>query len=71
MFDFAKGQGGTVTIQDFAPDDKVRLTGFRPEEAEKALDHQQNQGGSTTITLSDQTKITFVGLGHLNPTNFG
>lgn len=50
--------------------DQVGLQDFRPGEIDRALDSQRTSGQSTTITLSDNTKITFVGVRSLSESDF-
>ena len=61
LFVFTDGQaGGTALIQAFASGvDHIDLQGYGQNEVNHALKSQQVANGSTTITLSDNTKITF------------
>lgn len=73
IFAFVKGQaGGADVIQNFgsAPGQKVSLQGYGPNAVQQALQSQQLVGGSTVITLSDGTKVTFTGVTHLVSGNF-
>jgi Ca2+-binding RTX toxin-like protein len=72
LFVFTDGQaGGTDTIQGFVTAyDKIDLQGYGNNEVEKALKSQKVVGGTDTITLSDNTKISFVGVGQLTATDF-
>ena len=72
LFLFTKGQaGGTDLITDFTSGaDTVGLVGYGKNEASLALKSQQIVAGSTTITLSDSTKITFTGVTNLKPGDF-
>ena len=72
VFEFIKGHsGGTDVVFDFSNADKVVLSGYGPNAVAHALASQVTAHGSTTITLSDDTKITFSGLTGLKPSNFG
>jgi hypothetical protein len=46
-------------ITDFNANDTVYLAGYGSSEAANALSHATSSGGSTTLTLSDNTQITF------------
>jgi Ca2+-binding RTX toxin-like protein len=72
LFVFIKGQaGGKDLIQNFASGvDTVSLSGYGPGAVANALATQKNVAGSTTITLSDSTKITFSGVPSLHPSDF-
>jgi hypothetical protein len=70
-FVFTQGQAGSATITGFAHGrDAVDLQGYRPNEVTNALGHAQVTNGSTTITLSDKTSITFVGITDLGASDF-
>jgi Ca2+-binding RTX toxin-like protein len=69
-FTFQQGLAGTVTISDFMTGDTVQLQGYGPNEAQDALANAKISGGSTTLTLSDNTKITFVGVTNLTTKDF-
>ena len=58
-----KAGGGTDTITGFNSTDKVGLYGYAPGVIVNAVKSQTPlAGGSTTVTLTDNTKITFTGL---------
>jgi len=60
--------GGTVLLNGFADGtDKVQLQGYAAGEAARAI---AASGSSNTITLSDNTKITFGGLTSVSATTF-
>ena len=64
-FDFWTQFGGPAVnhlISDFSAIDHVNLIGYSFGEATAAIAGAQTTGGSTTITLSDNTKITFTGV---------
>jgi Ca2+-binding RTX toxin-like protein len=65
IFNFVAAQGGPAAndiISDFSAIDKVRLVGYVGGTALNAVNNAIVAGGSTTITLSDNTRITFTGL---------
>jgi Ca2+-binding RTX toxin-like protein len=74
VFFFNAGQtaGAVDLIIDFQPNYTVNLTGYGTGAAAKALSNAVTANGNTTITLSDHTAITFVGMsanqltGHIN-----
>lgn len=71
-FEFMKGQsGGTDLIQNFNSSDKIILSGYGANAVTDALATQARAHGSVTITLSDNTKITFSDLSSLKTSNFG
>jgi Ca2+-binding RTX toxin-like protein len=65
FFDFYASLGGpsvNAVIGDFSAIDNVILVGYAPGEADSAIAGATTSGSSTTITLSDNTKITFTGV---------
>ncbi len=59
--------GGTDVIQNFRPGtDRIMLDGYGANAA-----RQQSANGSTTLTLTDGTRIILAGLGHLDPSAIG
>ncbi len=63
VFEFTKGAaGGTETIWHFSAADQVDLFGY----GAGAIIGQTSAGGSTTVTLADNTKIIFSGVASLN-----
>jgi Ca2+-binding RTX toxin-like protein len=72
VFVFTNGQaGGTELIQGFASgQDTIDLQGYGKNEVTKALKSQVVANGSDTITLSDHTMITFVGVSSLSASDF-
>ncbi len=72
VFDFvASATGGaTDVISDFKAADKLALSGYTANTAQDVLKSATVSGGSTTVTLSDQTKIVFQNYTNLNATNF-
>src|SRR4029078_5015236 len=65
FFDFYSNLGGAAVnavITDFSAIDNVILVGYGAGEAAAAIAGATTTGGSTTITLSDNTKITFTGV---------
>jgi Ca2+-binding RTX toxin-like protein len=72
-FEFVNGYaGGHDYVTDLTANDVVNLAfyGYTPTGISSLLASATVSGGSSTITLSDATKITFVGLSSLNPGNF-
>ncbi len=71
-FVFTDGEaGGKATITGFTQgSDKIDLQGYGKDEVAKALASQDKSGGSDSITLSDHTKITFVGINSLTASDF-
>ena len=68
MFDFMAGIGGSVTIAGFdANRDQLGLFGYGNGEAASALANASVAGGNTTLSLSDGTQITLLGVTGLNP----
>jgi large repetitive protein len=75
VFFFAKGSGGGKDlITDFTLADKVSLIGYGANAVASALGTatvtSAVTGVSTTIQLSDSTKITFANVTNLNASNF-
>lgn len=72
QFVFTNGEaGGTALIQAFkSGQDLIDLQGYGPNEIKHALKSQQVVGGQDTITLSDNTRITFAGISSLNASDF-
>ncbi|HVC59310.1 MAG TPA: calcium-binding protein [Acetobacteraceae bacterium] len=73
VFEAIKGQaGGTDLVQGLtnASQLQVVLSGYGPNEAASALAGQTTNGSSVTITLSDNTQITFANIAHLTTSNF-
>ena len=71
-FVFTDGQaGGTATIQGFSHgSDVVDLQGYGKHAVADALKSQHKEGGNDTITLSDHTMITFLGVSNLTKSDF-
>jgi len=65
LFQFTKavinGNAPTDIVMDFGSTDSVLLGGYGAAEASAALASAVTVGTDTTLTLSDNTKITFVG----------
>ena len=72
LFAFVKSDpGGSSVINGFISGvDQIGLEGFKPNEAKHALNSQNVVNGNDTITLSDHTKITFVGVTNLSESDF-
>ncbi len=54
--------GGADLIANFSQGDRVDLVGYGTDAANTALTTAVSSNGSTTIALSDNTRITFLGL---------
>lgn len=64
--------GGLDIIHGFRlGTDQLVLNGFDRSEAQFDLATQLNSGGSTTMNLSDGTKLTFEGVGRMDASVFG
>jgi Ca2+-binding RTX toxin-like protein len=59
---FTAASGNTDIITDFKNNDVVRLIGYGANQASISTANAVTSGGSLTLTLSDNTKITFLGL---------
>lgn len=72
IYDFiASNTGGaTDVITDFKVSDKIGVSGYTANAAADLLKTATVSGGSTTITLSDQTKITLQNYTTLTSGNF-
>ncbi|MBV9251146.1 MAG: calcium-binding protein [Acetobacteraceae bacterium] len=57
--------GNTDTITDFTQNDSLLLSGYGTT-VTQTLSTAVHSGGNTTVTLSDNTRITFVGVSDLN-----
>jgi Ca2+-binding RTX toxin-like protein len=69
-FAFIKGaSGGADVITDFSPSDNVWLAGYGSTAAATAISNATVSGGSSTIQLSDSTRITFLNVTNLSTTN--
>ena len=69
-FDFTMGKaGGMMVIAGFNSSDVINLSGYAANQMTSALSSAQVAGGSTTITLSDKTKIELVGFTGLSAHN--
>jgi Ca2+-binding RTX toxin-like protein len=56
--------GGTDIITDFGSNDNFVVAGYGANAARTALDAATVSGGNTTVRLSDNTSITFLGVTH-------
>ena len=64
-------RGGTVTIENFAPgQDFVALRGYGSAAGANALATDVVAGGSSTVTLPDNSRITFANVGNLTASDF-
>jgi hypothetical protein len=67
QFDVLAGQaGGMVVITDFNTQDALNLIGYGGNAASAAVQGAVVSGGNTTITLADNTQITFLGVSSLS-----
>jgi Ca2+-binding RTX toxin-like protein len=64
---FTAASGNTDIITDFTNNDVVLLSGYGANQAGISLATAVTSGGSVTLTLSDNTKITFLGLDSTGP----
>jgi Ca2+-binding RTX toxin-like protein len=65
VFNFFASLGGAAVndvIADWSPTETVLLVGYAPGTGNNAVAGATTAGGSTTVTLSDNTRITFTGL---------
>lgn len=63
LYGFANGAGGTEVIAGFhAGTDQLQLIGYTAGTAETAVAEQIDAGGNTTVTLTDNTSITLLGV---------
>ncbi|GCE84469.1 hypothetical protein [Komagataeibacter diospyri] len=74
-FEFIKGKaGGNDIIQDFGKSagNAVKLSGYdaKSSSIQAMLDNATIAGGNTTVSLTDNTRITFVGVTDLKVQNF-
>jgi Ca2+-binding RTX toxin-like protein len=70
-FVFVNGKaGGHDTITGFTSMDKIDLQGYGSNAITKALQTQHDVKGSVTITLGDNTTVTFTGVSSLNANEF-
>jgi serralysin len=73
LFGFAAGDGpgGTELIENFSTSrDQVQLRGYGPDAVSAALSSATVTNGSTTIVLSDNTRVTFAGISNLTSSSF-
>lgn len=70
FFQFVNGSaGGTDVVTDLTSSDVVNLVGYGANAAAAAIASATVSGGSSTIQLSDATKITFLNVASLSTTN--
>jgi Ca2+-binding RTX toxin-like protein len=73
VFEFMKTLGGgseLVTGLTNASQVHIDLVGYGKKEIKYALDHQTTTDGSVTITLTDNTTVTFQNIANLSASNF-
>jgi hypothetical protein len=66
FFDLASVAGGQVTIAGFSASDFVAIQGLNAAEAGSVLSNGTVSGGNLTVSLSDGTRIEFVGVTSLS-----
>jgi hypothetical protein len=54
--------GGTAQVTDFITQEAVDLLGYGASAAATALNSAVSAAGNTTLTMSDNTQITFLGV---------
>jgi hypothetical protein len=73
VFEFMKTMGGgseTVTGLTDPSQVHIDLAGYGKNEVKYALAHQTTTNGSVTVTLSDNTTVTFQNIANLSASNF-
>ena len=71
VFSFVKSlDGGTDLVVNFTSADKIDLQGYGPHAVKDALASQTYANGSVTITLDDNTRVTFAGISQLTKGDF-
>jgi len=71
IFAFVKSlNGGTDLVMNFTSADKIDLQGFGKHAVQDALNSQTFAPAGVTITLSDNTRVTFAGIAELTKSNF-
>ena len=72
IFAFTNGQsGGTETIIGFKPGtDELSVQGYAPGEIARDLASATTSAANTTLTLSDNTRITLMGVSSANTSLF-
>lgn len=72
LFMFINGQaGGNDVVWNFSQGtDRVMLSNYAPDVVATVLSSAVSSGGSTTIMLPDNTRITFGGIAHLTAGDF-
>ena len=69
---FQRGSAGGAATLRFDPlADRVQLRGYADGEADRAMAGAARGGGGLTVTLSDNTRITFLDLVSLDRSAFG
>jgi Ca2+-binding RTX toxin-like protein len=71
VFTFVKSlNGGTDLVMNFTSLDKIDLQGYGSNAVKDALASQTYANGSVTITLPDNTRVTFAGITDLTKHDF-
>jgi Ca2+-binding RTX toxin-like protein len=72
VFTFIHGEaGGSSLIANFTSLDKIKLVGYGPDAERQALQSQVVANGAVSVTLSDNTTITVLGVSRRTSANFG
>jgi hypothetical protein len=71
IYGFANGAGGTEVIDNFRTGtDVLQLLGYTAGTAATAVAGQVDAGGNTTVTLTDNTRITLLGVASIGGASF-
>ena len=72
VFQFIAGDASKSLIVDFSTinGDQINLSGYGANEVNFALAHEKVSGASTTISLTDSTKITFSNVTDITKSSF-
>jgi Ca2+-binding RTX toxin-like protein len=71
LYEFTGQSQGNFVVTDFMQGvDKIALSGSDCDGVSDVLNSQQSSGGSVTVTLNDETKVTFTGVSHLDRSSF-
>ncbi len=71
VYEFTQGASGKEVIQGFnAGSDTISLSGYGSNEAARAVASARVANGGTTITLSDNTQVTFANVTDISKTHF-
>ena len=71
LYGFANGTHGTEVVSGFRPGtDRLQLLGFAASTAATAVAGQIDAGGSTTLVLTDNTRVTLLGVASVGGASF-